>query len=202
MVLVDRDYIVPMYSMDLELAKDIRKIIRRFPDNFDFIKPTDILPVTVSDNRSLSKYAEVKKIPPFIRSGFKFKLALLVYDELFWNQPRRVRDLIIVHELEHIWPSEKDPGEYTLRDHSVQDFVELLDLVGHRWIKRVKDDPKIDIRKTKETNWKTALEKMANGKRKKKRRGNKDLKRRKGGRVNNSGSAGLQRGPDGYPRDK
>ena len=192
---------MPTYSLDIELAKDIRRMVRRFPENFDFIDPTDILPITVSDNTTLSKYAEVKKIPPYIRAAMKFKVAMLVYDEMFWDQPRRVRDLIIIHELEHIWPDEKEAGEYKLREHSVQDFTELLDALGHGWVRRVKANPGLDIRNADGGNWKTALDQLSNNKRKKKRRGNKNIKRRKRRRIQDAVSTSLQGRPDSSSRD-
>ncbi len=192
---------MPTFSFDLELSKDIRRMIRRFPENFEFINPADIMPITVSDNTTLSKYAEVKKIPPYIRAALKFKVSMLVYDEMFWDQPRRVRDLIIIHELEHIWPSEKEAGEYVLREHSVQDFTELLDALGHGWVRRVKASPGLDIRKAESGNWKTALDQLSTNKRKKKRRGNKNPKRRKRERVKDSDGTRVQGRSNRTPRD-
>lgn len=192
---------MPTFSFDVELAKDIRRMVRRFPENFDFIDPKDIMPITVSDNTTVSKYAEVKKIPAYIRAALKFKVSMLVYDELFWDQPRRVRDLIIIHELEHIWPSEKEAGEYILREHSVQDFTELLDALGHGWVRRVKGDPGLDIRRADGGNWKTALDQLSTNKRKKKRSGNKNIKRRERRRVKDSSSTRIQRGSNRSPRD-
>lgn len=145
-------------TLDPDLGVVIAKVIRKFPDNFSHIDPRHIAPILVTGTEHPKAYAEVKKIPLYVRPvTLRYKLALLVYGELFYGVSPNVQRLIIVHELEHIQPHFKYEGEYTLKDHEVQEWALFVGLLGSRWVER---GAQFNILDAEYPDWQTALGSM------------------------------------------
>ena len=151
------------FAFDEELGRRIARALRAFPDNFSHIKHQDVLPIRVSGVLHPDKYAEVRKIPAYVVAGMvkhPFKVSMLVYDSLYYDLPKRVQSLVVVHELEHIQPHHLFAGEYVLKHHDVQDWASMVLVLGHDWQNRL-GSFQFDIFKTGETDWSKVTKQLA-----------------------------------------
>lgn len=161
------------YVLDTELAGRIAKAVDRFPVNFSHIVAHEILPVTVYDKKSKA-IAEMRHVPLWVRTITKYKIGMVVYADYFDDMPKRVQDLVIIHELEHVLPNDKKPGEYVFKDHDVQDWYAAVGVLGANF-RFAQDNPDFDIYESDVEDWKVAVQHMkvetSVPRRRKKRRG-------------------------------
>lgn len=161
---------MPYFEVDLEMSTEIFKLVAKFEDSFGHINPGHILPVMVSEVKDPPAYAEVRKVPMYMRTVSPYRVAMMFYEENFADLPLNVKRMVIVHELEHIQPHPKMESEYTLKKHDVQDWTTMVNLLGPNWASKM-EDYDIDISRIESGNWRDALVLAAHsGLRKKARR--------------------------------
>jgi len=146
---------MPNFLLDPELQGRVSRIIKKFPDSFGHINHKDVVVQLVTDNQNLKAYAEVKKVPAWMQAAVRYKIVMLFYDELFNDVNEAAQNVIIVHELEHIQPHPMKPHDYALKDHEVQDWGDMVELLGRNWAEEMPDD--LDILSVSNLNWQDAL---------------------------------------------
>jgi len=148
-----------------ELDKLVKRIIKKFPDNFGHIDPKQVLTLS-SDKESKRAIAKVTKIPSYLRETIPYRVAMITHDNLYDQLSPNVRRLVVLHELEHIQPHPNDEDDYKLKGHDVEDWVDMIMYLGPGWVRSAK----FNILDSSETDWRAALasETMAPKKKKKK----------------------------------
>lgn len=154
---------MPLYDLDVELSVQIHKLVKKFPDNFGHINPDHILPVFVTDSPRGAPIAEVKMLPEWTLLYGHFHVAMFVYDENYSHFPDHVKNMIVLHELEHIAPHPFSYGKYRLKKHEVQDWQQMVIKMGPNWTEALRDMPEFNPLLSDETDWLTALDKMSMG---------------------------------------
>lgn len=151
------------YVFDEELGEKLRKIIKKFPDSFGHINHKKVLPLTSSKE---SKYviAEVRKIPAHLHGILPYRVALIVYENKYGELSKASKNLVLVHELEHIQPHLRNDDDFTLKRHTVEDWFEMVNHLGPGWSSRID----FDIMKSDATSWQEAVASPDKRKKKKK----------------------------------
>lgn len=154
------------YKYNEDLAKSIKRIVKKFPDNFSHIDPKRVLPLVSDRSSDRGPIAEVRKIPAWLYDTIPYRVAMIAYSEKYDDLAPAVKRLVVVHELEHIGPHATDPEDYRLRRHTVEDWVEMVHYLGAGWTQRAD----IDIMKLPGEDWKAALASAAKAGRPEKKR--------------------------------
>jgi hypothetical protein len=107
------------------------------------------------------------------------------YDELLSN----VKNLVVVHELEHIELDPKDPDQYKLKKHTVQDWSVMVRLMGPHWFSRAGRIPALDIMGADTLSWQDGLAQILSEIDLEVNRGNPNARSRKRRKVRSEGNS-------------
>lgn len=176
------------------MGRRVNRVVRKFRDNFGWINADDILPICSSDNKTVSKYADVRKIPDNYRAAIPgYKVMMTVYYESYYQLPTHVQDLIVIHELQHLEPHPKIAGDYKLRRHDIEDWSDMVTILGVGW-PRLLADKDFDVMKEAGRDWVKVIKRKVRGNaetrrgtRSKVRRSPKASTRSKGERIARKG---------------
>lgn len=144
---------MPIFEMDEELAKRIRRMVKKFPDNFNHIDPKRVLAIS-SDKESRSTIADVRRVQAQLHCVLPYRVVMTKYSNLYDGLDEDTKDLVVVHELEHIAEDENDDENYRLRRHTVEDWSEMVGILGPHWSKTKRS---FKIKDLEDTNWKTGI---------------------------------------------
>lgn len=134
------------------LAKRIVRLVETFPDSFGHIDPEHVLPLK-SHKGSSRAIADVRQIPQWMHCMVPWRVCMTTYLVHFETMSKNVKDLVVVHELEHIASYDSETDKYKLKTHEVEDWMDMVALLGPGWHKSTR----VDISSTSELNWREAL---------------------------------------------
>lgn len=119
-----------------KLQKTVKKIIKGYPDQFDFIKPEDVIVVRNTWAEKSAHIADIRLVPPVLEPLLGTKIILQVYMCHWRNLSPEARLIVLMHELMHIVQNERDTGytkPYAMQTHDVQEFGSLIAKYGLHW---------------------------------------------------------------------
>lgn len=124
------------YKIDEKNRKRVLRIIKRYPEEFGFIDPRDVLVVQNIWARNSRAIATASLVPAKLEPVLGTKIIVEVFACHWRKMNKAARLMVLYHELMHIVPNERDTEyqkPYTTQTHDVQEFGSLIARYGAHW---------------------------------------------------------------------
>jgi hypothetical protein len=119
-----------MVQEDGLVMKMARHILKTFNEEFEGVSINDIQ-ICWRISKHWRYAGQVRRITGANRM-FTNKMFVLILFKPFWDENSRAkRALLLYHELKHIY--KKDNGQYSLRRHDIEDFLDIVRKYGSHW---------------------------------------------------------------------
>lgn len=115
-------------AVDNSVKEMVEKVINGFPEKFIHININD-LHLTFKDAKSSTWNARTRLLNDFYQSLTNKKIGIEIWKQYWITAEESMRALTIYHELMHI-TYDKNKKKYKLQAHDVQNFYEILSIVG------------------------------------------------------------------------
>lgn len=124
------------HRVDEKNWKRVKLIIKKYPEQFGFIKPDDVIVVRNTHAKNSRAIADIRLAPAVLEPIVGTKIILQIYECHWQKLTTEARLLVLAHELMHIRENDRDTAydkPYSMQHHDVQEFGSLIASYGVHW---------------------------------------------------------------------